>query len=84
MEELRSRPDEGYTYTLMTEISRFGEEDEDRMVVFSTDLIHVRLGKRGYVGVKCEAAGEDFEFTASDVLDEIKEKGIDAYCYGEA
>lgn len=64
----------------MVEISHFNETDEDRIVVVSVDLLYVRLGKSSYRGVKNERAEEEFQFTLSDVLDEINKNGIEVYC----
>lgn len=74
--ELNSRPEEGYTYTLVAEIARPGETDENRIVVLSIDLLYVRLGKTAYRGVKNECAREELEVTVKDVLC----NGIEAYC----
>ena len=79
-EELTSRPKEGYTYTLVSEISHFNETDENRIVVASVDLLYVRLGKTAYRGVKNKHIKEEFEFTFSDVLNEINKNGIEVYC----
>ena len=79
-EELNSRPKEGYTYTLVAEISHFNETDENRIVVVSVDLLYVRLGKTTYRGVKNKHIKEELEFTFSDVLNEINKNGIEVYC----
>jgi len=79
-EELKSRPKEGYTYTLVAEISHFNETDENRIVVISIDLIYVRLGKAAYRGVVNKHIKEEFEFMFSDVLNEINKNGIEVYC----
>ena len=79
-EELTSRPKEGYTYTLVSEISHFNETDENRIVVVSVDLLYVRLGKTAYRGVKSKHIKEEFEITFSDVLNEINKNGIEVYC----
>lgn len=81
-EELKSRPKEGYTYTLVAEISHFNETDENRIVIVSVDLLYVRLGKTAYRGTKNEHAKEELEFTISDVLNEINKNGIEVYCKG--
>ena len=81
-EELVARPKEGYTYTLIAEISHFGETDENRIVVLSVDLLYVRLGKTAYRGVKNEQARADLELAVSDTLDEIEKNGIEVYCKG--
>ena len=79
-EELNSRPKEGYTYTLVAEISHFNETDENRIVVVSVDLLYVRVGKTAYRGVKNKHIKEEFEFTFSDVLNQINKNGIEVYC----
>lgn len=79
-EELKSRPKEGYTYTLVAEISHFNETDQNRIVVVSVDLLYVRLGKTVYRGVKNKHIKEELEFTFSDVLNEINKNGIEVYC----
>ena len=80
LEELNSRPQEGYTYTLLAEIAHFGETDENRIVVVSVDLLFVRLGKTAYRGVKNKGAKEELDDIFSDVLNEIGKNGIDVYC----
>jgi len=79
-DELNSRPKEEYTYTLVAEISHFNETDENRIVVVSVDLLYVRLGKIAYRGVENKHIKEEFEFTFSDVLNQINKNGIDVYC----
>lgn len=79
-EELKSRPKDGYTYTLIAEISHFNETDENRIVVVSVDLLYVRLGKIAYRGIKNKHIKEELEFTFSDVLNEINKNGIEVYC----
>lgn len=79
-EELKSRPKEGYTYTLIAEISHFNETDENRIVVVSVDLLYVRLGKTAYRSVKNKHIKEELEFTFSDMLNEINKNGIEVYC----
>ena len=74
--ELNSRPEEGYTYTLVMEIAHPGETDENRIVVVSIDLLYVRLGKTAYRGVKNECAREELELTIKDVLN----NGFESYC----
>ncbi len=79
-EELNSRPKEGYTYTLIAEISHCNETDENRIVVVSMELLYVRLGKTAYRGVKNKHVKEELEVTFSDVLNEINKNGIEVYC----
>lgn len=78
-EELNSRPKEGYTYTLVAEISNLNETDENRIIVVSVDLLYVRLGKTAYRGVKNKHVKEELEFTFSDMLNKISKNGIEAY-----
>ncbi len=79
-EELKSRPQKGYTYTLIAEVAHFNETDENRIVVISVDLLHVRLGKTSYRGVKSKHAQEELQITLSDVLNEISKNGIESFC----
>lgn len=78
-EEQRSRPQEGYTYTLLGSIARVNETDEDRIVMFSADLLYVRLGKTAYRGV-CNEHAEELQVTLSDAFSEIRQHGFEAYC----
>jgi hypothetical protein len=80
LEEFNSRPQKGYTYTLLAEIAHPGETDEDRIVEVSVDLLFVRLGKTAYRGVQNEHAKKDLDDILSDVLHEIGKNGIEAYC----
>ena len=43
------------------------------------DLIRVRLGKTAYRGVINKCAQEEIELSFSDLLKEIREKGIETY-----
>ena len=79
-EELKSRPQKGYTYTLLAEIAHFGETDENRIVDLSVDLLFVRLGKTAYRGVQNIHAKEELDDTFSVVLNEIVKNGIEVYC----
>lgn len=79
-EEHKTRPKEGYTYTLVAEIAHFHEKDENRIVDISIDLVYVRLGKTAYRGVKNSALQEEFEFIFSDTLNEIYKNGIEVFC----
>jgi hypothetical protein len=79
-EELKYRPKEKYTYTLVAEIAHFGETNEDRIVVVSVDLLFVRIGKKAYLGVKNKHAKKELEDIISEVLSEINKNGIEAYC----
>ena len=79
-EKLNSRPQEGYTYTLLAEIAHLGETDENRIVVISVDLLYARLGKTAYRGVRNAHAKEELDYIFSDALNEIGKNGIEVYC----
>ena len=79
-EALNSRPKEGYTYTLIAEISHFNEKDENHIVLVSVDLIYVRLGRTAYLGVLNNNIEEEIKVVFGDVLNEIIENGIEVYC----
>ena len=69
--ELKSRPQEGYTYSLDVEISHFNETDENKIIVVSADLLYVKLGKTAYRGIKNQKAKEELQIDFSDVLEKI-------------
>lgn len=77
--EHRSRPQASHTYTAVTYISRPGETKEDRIVVFSTELIRVRLGKSAYRGVANVDAEKEFQTAWTEMMNQIKEKGFEVY-----
>ncbi len=79
-DELRSRPEENYTYTALVEISHPYERNESRIVEVSADLLFVRLGKTAYRGVVNESFEEDITFFLEDTLKEIEKNGIEVYC----
>ncbi|MBR3909517.1 MAG: hypothetical protein IKJ50_07355 [Clostridia bacterium] len=79
-EKLTSRPKENYTYTLIVEISHFGETDEKRVVSVDADLIFTHLGKSAYKGVVNKNAEKDLNEILEDVLNTIYQEGIEAYC----
>ena len=78
-DEYNSRPDEGYTYTLVMEISRPNEKDENRIVVLNQDLLYVRLGKTAYRGVENSQAELLLEDTFDRELNKIKGLGFEKY-----
>ena len=78
-EELKARPKEGYTYTLVAEIARSYEKDENRTVEVSVDLVYVRLGKKSYRGVINPHLQEEFQLTIPDTLNDIYKNGIESY-----
>ena len=75
-EELHSRPHEGYRYTALIEISRPGEEDEEKILCVSADLLQVRLGKTAYKGVEKRGAYEELQMMLQDTLKDIYSFGI--------
>lgn len=78
-EEYKTRPKEGYTYTLVIEIARPGEKDENRILEVSMDLVYVRLGRKAYRGVINPHLQEDFKLTIPDTLNDIYKNGIESY-----
>jgi len=79
-DESNSRPNDNYTYTLLIEISHFNETDENRIVEIGVDLLHVRLGKTSFRGIKSKNIQKDIDESIPEVLDEIVKNGIDVYC----
>lgn len=69
--ELKSRPQEGYTYSIDVEISHYNEIDENKIIVVSADLLYVKLGKTSYRGIKNQKAKEELQIDFSDVLEKI-------------
>ena len=69
--ELKSRPQEGYAYSVDVEISHYNEIDENRIIVVSVDLLYVRFGKSSYRGIKNKQAKEELQIDFSDVLEKI-------------
>lgn len=78
-EEYRSRPQSAHTYTAVIRIGRFNETDEDRMIIFYTDLLRVRIGKKAYRGVKNLLVEDELKISFSEIMTEIKQQGFDAY-----
>lgn len=75
--ELNSRPLEAYTYTVLLEISRPGEKDEDKIWAISVDLIRVRLGRNAFKGVKNKNALCELEQTLTDTINSIRNNEIE-------
>ena len=69
--ELKSRPQEGYTYSIDVEISHYNEIDENKIIVISADLLYVKFGKTSYRGIKNQKAKEELQIDFSDVLEKI-------------
>lgn len=77
--EHRSRPLTSHTYTAVTYISRPGETEKDRIIVFCTQLLRVRLGKNAYRGVANVRAEEEFHTAWTEMMTQIRKKGFEAY-----
>ena len=67
-EELHSRPQAAYTYMVLIEISRPEEQDEDKILVVSADLLRVRLGKTAFEGVEKRGALKSLQERLQDAL----------------
>lgn len=80
MEEVNSRPQGNYVYSVLIELCRPGETDESKRIVTGTELLHVRLGKTAYRGVKDDEALRDLREELIQVLEEVRKIGFDAYC----
>lgn len=78
-EELNSRPHNNYTFTVVTEIARPNERDENRILCIETKLLFVRLGKASYRSVRNRYAKEEFCIAADNALKEVKEKAAEIY-----
>lgn len=75
LEKLKSRPEEGYTYTLVAEIVPTDETDISHVTAVGVDLLYVRLGKKAYRGVKNKHAQEGLRLAVSAAITDIT-KGI--------
>ncbi len=78
-EELHSRPQSGYTYTALMEISRPNETDENRILCISVDLLYVRLGKNAYRGVPNRRAEEQFCNALTETFKDLRKNAIESY-----
>ena len=78
-EEHRSRPQSPHTYTAVISTCRPNETNEDRMIVFYTDILYVRIGKKSYRGVANLQAEDDLKLSFSEIMTEIKQQGFDTY-----
>lgn len=78
-DRLRSRPEQGYVYEALITITEEDEKDSPKKVQVGKELIHVRKGRSGYVGVESEKGIEDLMWLLSDTLDTILQNGMDAY-----
>ena len=78
-EEYRSRPQSPHTYTAVISICHPNENNEDRMIIFYTDLLRVRIGKKAYRGVVNLQAEDELKLSFSEIIAEIKQQGFDTY-----
>ncbi len=79
LEETNSRPQSSYEYTVLVELSRPGETADDKVIITSADLLHVRLGRAAYRGVKDEDALPDLKLELDELFEEVRQKGLEAY-----
>lgn len=75
--ELNSRPLEPYTYTVLVDISRPGETNEDNIWTISVDLLFVRLGRNAYKGVKNKNAMHELEESLTETVESIRNNKIE-------
>lgn len=75
--ELNSRPLEPYTYTVLIDISRPGETNEDNIWTISVDLLHARLGRTAHKGVKNKNAINELEQILEDTVEAIRNNEIE-------
>ena len=80
VEEVNSRPQGSYVYCALIELCRPGETDESKIIATSAALLHVRLGKNSYRGVKDDEALTNLRQELSELLEEVRKNGFDAYC----
>ena len=77
--QTNSRPDSNYSYDVLIELSRPGETAEEQVVLISEELLHVRLGRSAYRGVKNEDAIPDLKLELDEMFKEIRLKGFDTF-----
>ncbi len=75
-EELRSRPDEGYSYTAEITFYEKGKNERENKLSFYLDLISVRLGKTAYRGIKEDGIFDHLKEEADWIIKDIAEKGF--------
>ena len=78
-EEYRSRPQSPHTYTAVISICHPNETNEVRMIIFYTDLLRVRIGKKAYRGVVNLQAEDELKLSFSEIITEINQQGFDTY-----
>lgn len=74
----RSRPKQGYTYTLSLSVSRPNETEETRIFTFDTPLLYVRLGKTAYRGTIAPHVEERLRLNLDVFFENVESKGFDA------
>ena len=79
LNESNSRPKENFTYLAIVRLSKLGEEDTERVVEVSADLMKGYAHKKEYKGVKNKHAGDELTFYLEDTLKEISKNGIESY-----
>lgn len=79
-DEFDSRPLDNYTYSLIVEISHFGETNPDRIIEEDADLLFAHLGKSAYKGVINKNLEKDLDEGLGYTLNEIYQNGIEVYC----
>lgn len=80
LDEQNTRPEGNYTYTVLTELYRPDQTDENKIIIAGADLLHVRLGKNAYRGVPDEDALTELRQELDEILQEVQKHGLDAYC----
>lgn len=80
LEEVNSRPQGDYVYSALIELCRPGETDESKIITISAGLLHVRLGKTAYRGVKDDDALMNLRDELTQMLEEVRKNSFDAYC----
>lgn len=78
-EESNSRPQSNYTYTVLVELSQPKETDENRIIFTCGDLLHVRLGRTAYRGVRDEDALPELRLELDEMFKEVRQKGLEVY-----
>lgn len=78
-EEYHSRPQTPHIYTAVISICRPNETNKDRIIIFYTDLLRVRIGKKAYRGIVNPQAEEDLKHSFTEVMTQIKKQCFDAY-----
>lgn len=80
LEERNSRPQGNYDYAALIELCRPGETDESKIITTSAGVLHVRLGKTAYRGVKDADALRGLQEELTQMLEQVRKNGFDACC----